>query len=140
MWEIWNEPNWGQDLSPQAHPGSTALESPAIYRGLLNAVWTGLGRTGYGHDTIMIGSLSPRGHSQPEYALASYPLTFVRLMHCVDGSGQQLRGRARGGESVSDNGRCVTDVPGGEAGPVQGKRVRRSPISVQPAADPIGLA
>jgi hypothetical protein len=94
MWEIWNEPNWGQDLSPQAHPGSTALESPAIYRGLLNAGWTGLGRTGHGHDTIMIGSLSPRGHSQPGYALASYPLTFVRRMYCVDGSGQQLRGRA----------------------------------------------
>ncbi len=93
-WEIWNEPNWGEDLSPQANPGSTVLLSPAIYRGLLNAAWTALQRSGHGRDTILVGSLSPRGWARPGYLLATKPLLFLRALYCVDGSYHQLRGGA----------------------------------------------
>lgn len=93
-WEIWNEPNWGQDLAPQAPLGSSTLASPAMYRGLLNAGWQSLQSTSHGHDTILVGSLSPRGHSQPGNTSASKPLTFVRALYCVDNHYRPLRGGA----------------------------------------------
>ncbi|MHB8658942.1 MAG: hypothetical protein ACYC91_13485 [Solirubrobacteraceae bacterium] len=94
LWEIWNEPNWGQDLSPQSPGNSSTLESPAIYRGLLNAGWSALHRTGHGRDTIMVGSLSPRGHDVPGNTLAAKPMIFVRDLYCLNGGYRVLRGGA----------------------------------------------
>ena len=37
FWELWNEPNFGIDLAPQAINGSTVPAAPAMYRGLLDA-------------------------------------------------------------------------------------------------------
>ncbi|MBV9803145.1 MAG: hypothetical protein JO130_08155, partial [Solirubrobacterales bacterium] len=62
-WSIWNEPNYGQQLAPQAIDNSTVEVSPALYRRLLDSAWSALAQTGHGHDTILIGELAPRGQT-----------------------------------------------------------------------------
>jgi hypothetical protein len=104
FWEIWNEPNWGPSLAPQATNGSRTSTSPGIYRGLLDAGWQALQRTGHGHDTVVVGSLSPRGFSAPPSSRfpqglpaslsTTKPLQFVRTLYCVDSLYHELRGTA----------------------------------------------
>jgi hypothetical protein len=104
FWEIWNEPNFGQNLAPQAINGSTVSTSPVMYRALVEAGWRALQRTGHGRDTILIGNLSPRGFNSPpgprfpnglpgDFSTTK-PLQFIRTLYCVDSSFRQLRGRA----------------------------------------------
>jgi hypothetical protein len=103
-WEIWNEPNFGEDLGPQAVSGSTVSVAPGMYRSLLGAAWSGLGATGHGRDTIVIGQLAARGlqggvnAAHPEGLPGNFgqtkPLQFIRTLYCVDSSYRQLRGAA----------------------------------------------
>jgi hypothetical protein len=92
FWGIWNEPNYGPDLQPQAIHGIEV--SPALYRGLLNSAWSALHATGHAHDTILFGETAPRGGTVPATANGMVPLRFVRALYCVDSSFQELRGRA----------------------------------------------
>ncbi len=62
FWSIWNEPNFGPDLAPQAIDANRVEVSPWAYRRLADAAWTALHATGHGHDTILIGETAPRGH------------------------------------------------------------------------------
>jgi hypothetical protein len=104
FWELWNEPNFGEDLAPQAVNGSTVPSAPPAYRGLLDAGWRGLGLTGHGHDTILIGNLDARGSNgpprrgQPQGLPGNFgqtkPLQFIRALYCVDSNYRELRGRA----------------------------------------------
>ncbi len=98
FWEIWNEPNWGPSLQPQMALDPLRIVSAAEYRGLADAAWGALSRTGHGHDTIVIGNLSPRGVAVPpntRLAAAvdvSGPQAFTRTLYCVDSAGRPLRG------------------------------------------------
>jgi hypothetical protein len=104
FWEIWNEPNFGFDLAPQATNGSTVLAAAPMYRSLLDAGWSGLQGSGHGRDTILIGNLDARGQSGPVSRAApqglpgnfaaTKPLQFVRTLYCVNSSFKQLRGAA----------------------------------------------
>jgi len=106
FWTIFNEPNFGEDLGPQAVDGSKISLAPNMYRQIVNAGWSGLVQTGHTTrtDTILIGELASRGLSAPaSKALpqglpGSYsqtkPLIFIRTLYCVDGSYHQLRGKA----------------------------------------------
>jgi hypothetical protein len=104
FWEIWNEPNFGADLAPQATRGSSVLSASGMYRSLLDAGWSGLQSTGHGHDQILIGNLDARGQSAkpgkgapqglPGNFGATKPLPFVRALYCVSSSYKQLRGGA----------------------------------------------
>jgi hypothetical protein len=97
FWSIWNEPNYGQDLAPQAIDHSTIEFAPRLYRRLLDAAWSALGATGHGHDTILIGETAPRGMTsgdQPGNFSGMVPLRFVRALYCVDASLRPLRGAA----------------------------------------------
>ena len=104
FWELWNEPNFGQDLAPQAIKGSTVPASAPAYRSLLDAGWHGLGLTGHGRDTIVIGNLDARGSNGPSRPGqpqglpgnfgATKPLQFVRTLYCVSPSDAELRGAA----------------------------------------------
>jgi hypothetical protein len=109
FWTLWNEPNFGQNLGPQAIHGSTVSVAPAMYRGLVDAGWRALHQTGHGHDTILIGGFAARGLSTgpsrrfPQGLPGNYaqtkPLQFVRTLYCVGSNFRQLRGgyaRARG--------------------------------------------
>jgi hypothetical protein len=97
FWSIWNEPNYGQQLAPQAIDDSTVEVSPIYYRALLNAAWTALGQTGHGQDTILIGEVAPRGHTvgnSPGNFSGMVPLRFIRALYCVDQNLHPLRGTA----------------------------------------------
>jgi hypothetical protein len=97
FWSIWNEPNFGQDLAPQATNNDSVPVSAAQYRGLLAAAWSGLTGTGHTtrHDTILIGETAPRGFIHPIGNFGSMkPLRFLLALYCVDGGYHQLRGSA----------------------------------------------
>jgi hypothetical protein len=97
FWAIWNEPNYGVDLAPQAVAGDTIEVGAAAYRGLLDAAWSGLSSTGHrpGRDTILIGETAPRGLDHPIGNFSGVkPLRFLRALYCVDSRYRQLRGSA----------------------------------------------
>ena len=104
FWSIWNEPNFGEDLGPQAIDGSRVSFAPGMYRSLVNAGWSALQGTGHGHDTILIGGLAARGangpvtrsHKQglPGNFAQTKPMQFIRTLYCVSSSYQVLRGSA----------------------------------------------
>jgi hypothetical protein len=97
FWSVWNEPNYGPELAPQAIDHSTVEVSPALYRGLVDAAWTGLGQSGHGRDRILIGEIAPRGITtgdNPGNFSGMVPLRFVRALYCVDASLRPLAGAA----------------------------------------------
>jgi hypothetical protein len=97
FWSIWNEPNYGQDLAPQATGNDSVAVSASLYRGLVAAAWGGLAGTGHTvrHDTILIGETAPRGFIHPVGNFGSMkPLRFLLALYCVDGSYRELRGSA----------------------------------------------
>jgi hypothetical protein len=100
FWEVWSEPNWGPSLQPQLALDPVRVQAASEYRLLVDAAWSALRRTGHGADTVVIGSLSPRGITvPPNSALAaavevSGPLAFTRTLYCVDSGLRPLRGTA----------------------------------------------
>jgi hypothetical protein len=104
FWSIWNEPNFGEDLGPQAVNGSYVDVAPMMYRQLVAAAWNALHKTGHGHDKIIIGGLTARGQrSKPSRSNPAghpgdfaqmKPLEFVRHLYCVDNSLRPMRGSA----------------------------------------------
>ncbi len=108
FWAIFNEPNFGQDLGPQATNGSSKPVAAMYYRSLVNQGWRALRGTGHKHDTILIGELSAEG-SEPHAPTRVWPqglpgnyaqtraLLFIRDLYCVNDHFDQLRGRAAGG-------------------------------------------
>jgi hypothetical protein len=97
FWSIWNEPNYGQQLAPQAVDQSTVESSPATYRALLDAAWAALQATGHARDTVLIGEIAPRGQTGPglpgDFA-GMVPLQFIRALYCVDQNLHPLTGEA----------------------------------------------
>jgi hypothetical protein len=97
FWSIWNEPNYGWDLAPQAIDHSSVEVSPRLYRGLVDAAWSSLHASGHADDTVLIGETAPRGQTtgdSPGNFSGMVPLRFIRALYCVDGSFQPLRGQA----------------------------------------------
>jgi hypothetical protein len=99
FWSIWNEPNYGQQLAPQAIDRSTVEVSPALYRRLLDAAWSALQATGHRHDTVLIGEIAPRGETVPADLYPGnfsgmVPLRFIRALYCVDAALKPLTGSA----------------------------------------------
>jgi hypothetical protein len=99
FWAIWNEPNYGVDLAPQATDHSTVEVSPRLYRGLLDAAWSALQATGHrpGSDTILIGETAPRGittGNNPANFSGMVPLRFIRALYCVGSNLKPLQGQA----------------------------------------------
>jgi hypothetical protein len=97
FWAIWNEPNLGIDLAPQAIDNSAVEVSPRSYRALVGAAWNALQATGHASDTILIGELAPAGESAPPYPgnfANMVPLRFLRALYCVDSSYTPLQGAA----------------------------------------------
>ena len=106
FWSIWNEPNFGEDLGPQAIDGSRISYAPQMYRGLVSSGWSALQRTGHGKDTILIGGFAaiganPRGpykggpQGLPGNAGQTHPIQFVRTLFCLDANtGAKLSGNA----------------------------------------------
>jgi len=97
FWAIWNEPNLGFQLAPQAVPHTKIELSGMIYRGLVDAAWSALQATGHGHDRTLIGETGPAGATfadAPGLFGAMAPLRFLRALYCVDAAYVPLRGAA----------------------------------------------
>lgn len=97
FWSIWNEPNLGFQLAPQAVPHTHIEVSGTLYRGLVDAAWRALHATGHGQDTILIGEIGPAGATfgdAPGLFRAMAPLRFLRALYCVDVTYRPLRGAA----------------------------------------------
>jgi hypothetical protein len=104
FWAVWNEPNFGEDLGPQAIDGSTVAAAPRVYRSLVGQAWNALEATGHGGDTFLIGEFAPRGLSahgtskRPQGLPGQFgqtkPLQFLRTLYCVDSRYRVLRGSA----------------------------------------------
>jgi len=128
FWSIFNEPNFGEDLGPQAIDGSSVLSAPTMYRNLVRSGWSALQQTGHGRDTILIGSLAANGRDQ--HAPTSYwpqgwpgdygetlPIQFVRALYCLNvNTGAKLAGSAASSAgcpvSASAQARFRADNPG----------------------------
>ncbi len=96
-WSIWNEPNYGPNLAPQAIDDDTIEVGAVAYRGLLNAAWKGLAASGHtpASDSILIGETAPRGLDHPIGDFSGVkPLRFLRALYCVSSSYEELRGAA----------------------------------------------
>lgn len=102
FWTIWNEPNFGEDLGPQAVAGSTIPNGPRMYRSLVAEAWSALRQTGHGRDRIVIGGFAAEGlvhrpsRRYPVGLPGDYgqmkPLLFIRALYCVDKRYRPLRG------------------------------------------------
>lgn len=91
-WELYNEPNFGQDLSPQSV--GSVITSADMYRSMVASSWSALQATGHGHDTILIGALSAHGENNPNVFGEAKPLQFMRELYCLDSSYHFFRGSA----------------------------------------------
>jgi len=93
-WGIYNEPNIGGWMTPQWNKvhGQKVEASPAIYRGMVNAAWSALVRTGHRHDTVLIGETAAYGAGHKGYAASMDPLTFVRAFYCLSSAYRPLTG------------------------------------------------
>ncbi|MHB1833724.1 MAG: glycoside hydrolase family 5 protein [Solirubrobacteraceae bacterium] len=106
LWSLFNEPNFGEDLGPQAINGSRVATAPAMYRNLVQTSWKALhGQAAHSHDTILIGELAAQGQepSRPtRKAPQGYPgnfgqtrpQLFIRDLYCVGKNLRPLRGAA----------------------------------------------
>jgi hypothetical protein len=103
FWSFWNEPNFGQDLGPQATDGSTVSASAERYRALLDAAWTAVQQTGHAQDTTLIGEIAAKGYALrpaghpgllPGNSAQTRALDFVRYVYCLDADYRPLRGNA----------------------------------------------
>ncbi len=104
FWALFNEPNFGQDLGPQATNDSKVLTAPMYYRGLANQGYNQLKATGHGKNTILIGELAAQGFEPSPNPKSSgglpgnfgqtRPQLFLRQLYCVDNSFKPLRGSA----------------------------------------------
>ena len=102
FWSFWNEPNFGQDLGPQAVDGSTKPIAPKTYRALLDAGWTALHRAQpHARNTILIGELAATGYALhtpghpgklPGVTAQTRALVFLRALYCLGGNYRPLQG------------------------------------------------
>jgi hypothetical protein len=119
FWSVFNEPNFGEDLGPQAIRGSSVLVAPMMYRSLVSQAWKALQSTGHRGNTFLIGELAADGLSgkptrrnplgYPGNFGQTKPLVFIRTLYCVDNNYLPLRGaaaKARG---------CPTNAAGSRA-------------------------
>ena len=97
FWSIWNEPDLGIHMAPEAIDHSTVEVAPRYYRAFVDQAWSALGATGHGQDTILIGELAPAGvryGTGPGNFNSMPPLQFLRALYCVDTSYKPLTGEA----------------------------------------------
>ena len=73
FWSIYNEPNFGENLGPQAIHGSSVSYAPQMYRSLLNAGWKALhSAPNHARDTVLIGGFAAMGF-RPDRAVPRQP-------------------------------------------------------------------
>ena len=120
FWAAGNEPNFGEDLGPQAVDGSTVSVAPGMYR-LLDATWNALQSDGARPRHVPDRRVRARGPERRRRALPSpgppgdfsqtKPLQFLRTLYCVASTTGVARARAPVGR-VPGHGRRLAELPG----------------------------
>jgi hypothetical protein len=95
-WSTWNEPNQPGWLRPQWGAHRLPI-SPRLYRGLQDAAYEGLARSGHGSDTYLLGETAPRGGAGRISLTPMRPLVFIRDLYCVNRKLRPYTGRAAAG-------------------------------------------
>ena len=113
FWSFWNEPNFGQDLGPQATNGSTVPYAPQAYRALLAAGWKALQQTQPGvRNTTLVGELAATGFplhaaghpgTLPGNGAIYLSLDFMRAVYCLDPNYKKLTGLGREALQLPDD-------------------------------------
>jgi hypothetical protein len=95
-WSIWNEPNHSSWLTPtwQETDGVWSARSAVLYRGLVDAAYGALGKSGHARDRILIGETAPSGQDKRTVKSFMKPLVFLRALYCLDGHLKPLTGDA----------------------------------------------
>jgi hypothetical protein len=94
-WTLWNEPNWHNQLMPQwvgLKGGGRRAYVPRLYRSLYRAAVEGLGRSGHGNDTILLGDTAPLGSKGRNEKSPMRPVTFLRELFCLHADGRSMTG------------------------------------------------
>ncbi|HLH66300.1 MAG TPA: hypothetical protein VKV27_11400 [Solirubrobacteraceae bacterium] len=105
FWSLFNEPNFGEDLGPQAIDDSRVAYAPAAYRRIVDAAWRALrSQSAHAHDTILIGELAAQGQEPGPYPKRTggvpgnlgqtRPQLFIRDLYCVGRNLRPLLGAA----------------------------------------------
>lgn len=79
-WEVWNEPNLSQYLSPQLDRGKVV--SPDVYRALVNA-FADAAHEVHADNVVAAGSLSAFSFLTPYGRLGIAPMLFMRRLLCM---------------------------------------------------------
>jgi hypothetical protein len=91
-WSIWNEPNYGPSLAPQASEGGRVVVAATYYRNLVDAADSAFKATGHGGDTITFGETAPHGYANGGIDSGTAPLIFLRALYCVGSNYRPLTG------------------------------------------------
>lgn len=96
-WGLFNEPNQGGWLTPQAiktKKGRILPVSPIIYRSLMIEGARGLISTGHADDLIVLGETAPLGVAPQGARRPLRPALFIRETFCLDDRLRPFRGEA----------------------------------------------
>lgn len=96
-WGLFNEPNQGGWLTPQAiktKRGKVLPTSPIIYRNLVVEGAKALIRTRHADDLVVIGETAPLGVAPQGARRPLRPALFIREMFCLDARLRPFRGEA----------------------------------------------
>lgn len=109
FWSLWNEPNFGQDLGPQAVGATPKFDgfdvAAGYYRNLVRDGYRALKSNGRLRGAkILVGELAGQGRSfhktrkfpqglPGDYAI-TWPVSFIQTLYCVNGRYQRLTGTA----------------------------------------------
>jgi len=106
MWSLWNEPNQGGWLSPQweKRGNQTVPASPAIFRKLHQAGYSGLVSSGHRADNsiILLGETAPLGSDAKTGKSPMRPKQFLREVFCIQPNGEKYTGAAAAARDCGD--------------------------------------
>jgi hypothetical protein len=106
FWTLWNEPNQAGWLAPQweKHGSHWVPTSPALYRELYQAGYSGLYATGHrtDNDTILLGETAPLGSKPTSEKTPMAPKQFIREVFCVKPNGGTYSGSSAKLRKCSD--------------------------------------
>jgi hypothetical protein len=95
-WSLFNEPNHGAWLTPQAQRTKRVRKpvpmSPVLYRSLLSAGASALIRTGHADDLVLFGETAPIGLPPRDARKPLRPALFLRELFCLDKRLRPYRG------------------------------------------------
>ena len=138
FWSIWNEPNLGIELAPEAIDHSEVEVSARLYRALVDAAWSAFAATGHGHDTILIGEMAPgrsRARSRARQLQRHAPAA-VSCARCTASTPpiNPLRGAAARSRGCPATAAGSAQFAAANPGLFHASGLRRSPISAGPSA------